>query len=59
MKTKYLDFLKLNEKNNNLITISEIEKVFTGAFRQIPQSWVGEILPAGATFQSVYQDFSN
>lgn len=32
MKTKYLDFLKLNEKNNNLITISEIEKVFKEVF---------------------------
>ena len=32
MKTKYLDFLKLNEKKGNLITLSEIEKVFREVF---------------------------
>lgn len=32
MKTKYMDFLKLNEKKTDVITIAEIEKVFKEVF---------------------------
>lgn len=32
MKVKYLDFLKLNESNNIIISIAEIEKVFESVF---------------------------
>jgi len=32
MKTKYLDFIKLNENKHNIISISEIEKVFKEVF---------------------------
>ena len=32
MKTKYLDFIKLNENSHNIISIAEIEKVFRNVF---------------------------
>ena len=36
---------------------SDINQGFTRAFYQIPKHWAGVIVPAGASYESVYQDF--
>ena len=40
MKTKYLDFLKLNENRNSVISLSEVEKVFKTVFDETKVSSV-------------------
>lgn len=40
MKTKYLDFLKLNENKNSVISLSEVEKVFKTVFDETKVSSV-------------------
>ena len=35
----------------------DINQGFTRAFYQIPKHWAGVIVPAGASYESVYQDF--
>ncbi len=58
----YFDNIKATHSGQNWVRDTycrDIDQNFTKAFSQIPKNWVAEILPDGAGFSSVYQDFSN
>src|SRR3972149_11485762 len=56
----YIDNVKATHSGQNWVRdtyCEDILQTFTKAFFQIPQHWAPVILPAGAEYDSVYEDF--
>lgn len=56
----YFDNVKVEHSGQNWVRdpfCKDVNQGFTRAFYQVPKHWAGVILPAGAVFESVYQDF--
>ena len=55
----YFDNVKAEHDGQNWARdpfCTDINQGFTRAFYQIPKHWVGDIIPEGVTFESVYKD---
>lgn len=56
----YIDNVKATHSGQNWVRDTYCEDIlrgFTRAFYQIPDHWAAEILPAGAFYDSIYEDF--
>lgn len=56
----YIDNVKATHNGLNWVRdtyCEDINQGFTKAFYQVPKNWVGDILPDGTYFDSVYRDF--
>lgn len=56
----YIDNVQANHSGQNWVrdaVCQDIHQDFTLAFSQIPKNWSASIIPAGASFESIYKDF--